>query len=311
MVGAKRDVAATPKMKKNSTCVISGGSADELAENIASRLRAKLVKSEIRVFSDGESKIRLRGKIAGQRAVIVQSLHPPVDTNLLRALCLVSKAKESMSDVTVVIPYMGYARQDAEFLSGEIITMKILGELLQKAGASRIIVVDIHSTKGLELLGSKATNVSAIPVLARHLAAMRLENPIVISPDKGGVKRAEQFASEIKCDALALEKSRDRNTGAVRIHTKKADAVAGKDVIIIDDMISTGGSIVKAAEFLKSQNSGRIFAVCTHALLVDGAKTKIKKAGVSKIIGSNTIPNSKGSAVTIVDVSDTIVQSLL
>lgn len=306
-------MAASGRMKKKSTCVISGDSSDGLAENIAGRLHAKLVKAEMRVFADGESKIRLRDKITGQRAVIVQSLHPPVDTNLLRALCLISKAKEKMSDVTVVIPYMGYARQDAEFLSGEITTIKVLGDLLYGAGASRVIVVDIHSEKGLGLLGSKATNVSAIPALARHLDTMQLEDPIVISPDKGGAKRAEMFASEIKCDMVALEKSRDRNTGAVRIRTKKAVAVAGRDAIIVDDMISTGGSIVKAAEFLKSQDgSGRIFAACTHALLVDGARTKIKKAGVSKIIASNTIPNDMGSAVVVtVDVSDAIAQVLL
>lgn len=290
------------------THVISGGSVDTLAKSIADKLNANFISTDTRVFSDGESKQKLEGKITNNsRVIIVQSLYMPVDTNLFRLLCLISKAKEYTSDITVVIPYVGYARQDAEFLSGEIITIKVLGILLKKAGAKKIIVVDIHSTKGLKMLGTQTTNVTAVPVLARYFDSMQLENPIVISPDKGGTKRAEHFAKELGCGLLILEKSRDRKTGVVRIKTKKADIVKGRDVIIIDDMISTGGSIVKASEFLKKQHSNKIFAACTHALLVEGAKTKIRKAGVSKIISANTIPNK---TAIIVDVSDAIVQYL-
>ena len=295
------------------TCVISGGSADELAKNITGRLKgARLVGTEVRVFADGESKLRLRGRIAGDRAVVVQSLHPPVDTNLFRMLCLVSRAKEDIRDVTVVVPYMGYARQDAEFLPGEIKTIKVLGGLLKSAGATRIVVVDMHSAKGLELLGARnTTNVTCVPSLARYFGAMNLERPVAVSPDKGGAKRAGQFAAELGCDLLVLKKSRDRRTGAVRIKTKEADAVRGRDAIIVDDMISTGGSIVKAAEFLKSQGSGRIFAACAHALLVDGARTRMKRAGVARIICANTIPAKTGRRdIRAVDVSEEIARAL-
>lgn len=305
MAGKKKNTAAT-------CVVISGGSADTLAENIAGKINARLIRTDIRVFSDGESKLRLDGRIAEDgKAVIVQSLHMPVDTNLFRVLCLISKAKEHTSDITVVIPYMGYARQDAEFLSGEIITIKVLGSLLKKAGAVKIVVVDMHSAKGLKMLGPQTANVTAIPALARYFGSVKLENPIVVSPDKGGAKRAEQFAKELgRCDLLVLEKSRDRKTGAVRIKTKKAGLVEGRDVIIVDDMISTGGSIVKAAEFLKNQHGGRVFAACTHALLVGGARSKIRKAGVSRIISANTIPRKTAATSTVVDVSDAIVQYL-
>ncbi len=298
--------------RAKTTCVISNqidSMVDSIADSIADKLGAKLIKSEIRVFSDGESKIRLCAKIPkNSKVIIVQSLHMPVDTNLFRALCLISKVKESTSDITIVIPYMGYARQDAEFLKGEIITVKVIGTLLKKMGVVKIIIVDIHSTKGLTLLGRHAKNVTAIPALAKYFdTAMQhhIKNPIVISPDKGGAQRAQQFAKELGCDHIILEKSRDRKTGEVCIKTKKASIVRGKDAIIIDDMISTGGSIVKSAQFLKSQNSNKIFVACTHALLVDGARSKIKKAGVNKIISTNTIPNTTTAKV---DVSDAIVK---
>lgn len=296
--------------QRKGTCVLSGGSSNGLAKSIAGKIGARLITTEVRVFADGESKMRLGGRTAGyERAVIVQSLHPPVDTNLFRALCLISRISEDTKDVTAVIPYVGYARQDAEFLPGEIISAKVLGRMLRSAGAARIVVVDIHSEKGLALLGTRGTtNVSAIPALARHFDGIRLERPIAVSPDKGGARRAERFASEMGCDLLVLEKSRDRRTGAVSIKTKKAGAVVGRDAIIIDDMISTGGSVVKAAEFLKKQGCRRIFAACTHALLADGAKSKIRRAGVDKIVCANTMPAGRG--VASVDVSDEIVRVL-
>ena len=179
--------------QKRGTCVLSGGSSDGLAKSIADKIGAELITTEVRVFSDGESKMRLGGGTAGyERAVIVQSLHPPVDTNLFRALCLISRISEDTKDVTAVIPYVGYARQDAEFLPGEIISAKVLGRMLRSAGASRIVVVDIHSERGLALLGARSTtNVSAIPALARHFDGAKLERPVAVSPDKGGARRAE------------------------------------------------------------------------------------------------------------------------
>ena len=265
----------------------------------------------MRVFSDGESKLRLTGSLpAGCReAVVVQSLHPPVDTNLLRALCLISKAREGTRGrrITAVIPYMGYARQDAEFLPGEVATIGVVGSMLRKAGASRIVTVDMHSEKGLGMLGRGARSVTAVPALARHFASMNLRSPVVVSPDRGGAKRAELFAAEMGAGLVILQKSRDRRTGEVRIRTARASAVRDRDVILVDDMISTGGSMVKAAEFLRGQGGGRIYAACTHALLVAGARTKLRAAGISRIVSSNTIPNRSAA----VDVSGEMARAIL
>jgi Phosphoribosylpyrophosphate synthetase len=182
---------------------------------------------------------------------------------LVQALSLISKAKEHSSEVIAVIPYMGYARQDREFLPGEIVTMKVLGKLFKGAGASKIIVVDIHSLIGFKHFSIKTKNVTAIPDLVGYFKKLSLKNPLIISPDQGGKERAKEFAKEFNLDYIALEKKRDRKTGKVKIKTKNLDEVKNRDLILVDDMISTGGSIIKAAQFLKKQKCKRIY-VCMY-----------------------------------------------
>jgi ribose-phosphate pyrophosphokinase len=232
--------------------VIAGKSSEDLAKKLSKKIKANHVKSEIRIFADGESKITLNGKISKKQSIVVQSIYPPVDTNLIQALSLISKAKETSSEVIAVIPYMGYARQDREFLPGEIITMKVLGKLFKGAGASKIIAVDIHSMIGFKHFTIKTKNVSAIPELVQYIKKLSLKNPLVVSPDQGGKERAKEFAKELGSKYIALEKTRDRKTGKVQIKTKNID-VANRDLILVDDMISTGESIVKATQFLKKQ----------------------------------------------------------
>lgn len=286
--------------------VIAGNSSEEIAKKLSKKLKANLIKTEIRVFPDGESKITLKGKIPKGKIIVVQSIFPPVDSNLFQALSLISKAREYSSEVLIVVPYLGYARQDREFLPGEIVSMKVLGQLFKGVGASKIIVVDIHSKIGLKLFRIKSENVTAIPDLVGYFKKLNLKNPLVISPDQGGKQRAKEFANEYKSEFLALKKQRDRKTGKVQIKTENLEQVQARDLIIVDDMISTGGSIIKATEFLKKQKCKRVFVACTHALLIDNAEKKIRKAGVAKIISANTIPGK----TSIVDVSNTIAKAI-
>jgi len=288
------------------TSLIAGNSSKDLAQKISRKLKANLVKCEVRVFPDGESKITLKGKISKNKSIVVQSIYPPVDTNLIQALSLISKAKEQSKEVVVVIPYLGYARQDREFLPGEIVTMKVIGRLFKGVGASEIIVVDIHSLIGLKHFKFKTLNLSAIPDLVDYFKKIRMKNPLVVSPDQGGKERAKKFANLLNSDYIALQKKRDRKTGKVKIETSGLDGVKGRDLVLVDDMISTGGSIIKATEFLKKQKCNRIFVACTHALLIKDAEKKIRKAGVSKIISANTIPGT----TSVVDVSGTITKAL-
>ena len=285
--------------------VIAGKSSEDLAKKLSRKIKANLVKSEVRIFADGESKTTLNGDISKKKSIVVQSIYPPVDTNLIQALSLISKAKETSSEVIAVIPYMGYARQDREFLPGEIITMKVLGKLFKGAGASKIIAVDIHSMIGFKHFTIKTKNVSAIPELVQYIKKLSLKNPLVVSPDQGGKERAKEFAKELGSEYIALEKTRDRKTGKVQIKTKNID-VANRDLVLVDDMISTGGSIVKATQFLKKQKCKKVYVACTHALLMNDAEKRIKKAGVIKIISTNTIPGK----TSIVDISNAIAKAI-
>ena len=287
--------------------VISGKSSENLAKELSKIIKANFVKSEIRVFPDGESKITLIGKISKKKSIVIQSIYPPVDSNLVQALSLITKAKENSSEVIAVIPYMGYARQDREFLSGEVVTMKVLGKLFKGVGASKIIAVDIHSLIGLQYFSIKTKNVTAIPDLVEYFKKLSLENPLVVSPDQGGKERAKEFAKEFNSDYIALEKTRDRKTGKVKIKTKNLKVVENRDLILVDDMISTGGSIIKATQFLKKQKCKKVYVACTHGLLMNDAEKKIRKAGVTSIISTNTIPGKTSK----VNISKTIAKAIM
>ena len=285
--------------------VIGGNASRDLAKRIARRLKATYVGTQTKIFPDGESKITF-GRIPKKSTVIVvQSTYPPVDTNLLQALSIISEAGKSSSKIYAIIPYMGYARQDKQFLGGEVITMSIVAKMIKMAGAKKAIFVDIHSKTALNHFKIPKENVSAIPELAKYFKKMKLTNPLVVSPDLGGSLRAKKFASLLNTDFVALKKSRDRNTGKVQIQSSKAD-VRGRDLVVIDDIISTGGSVVKATQFLKRQKCKRVFVACTHGLFIGDAVKKIKKAGVSQIISTNTIPGNTSK----VDVSGVIVESI-
>jgi len=287
--------------------VISGKSSESLAKELSKKIKANFVKSEIKIFPDGESKITLVGKISKKKSIVLQSISPLVDTNLVHVLSLITKAKENSSEVVAVIPYMGYARQDREFLPGEIVTMKVLAKLFKGAGASKIIVVDIHSLIGLKYFNIKTKNVTAIPDLVEYFKKLSLENPLVVSPDQGGKERVKKFAKEFNSDYIVLEKTRDRKTGKVKIKTKNLEEVENRNLILVDDIISTGGSIIKATQFLKKQKCKRIYVACTHALLMNDTEKKIKKAGVTSIISTNTIPGKTSK----VDISKTIAKAIM
>jgi len=285
--------------------VIGGGASKDLAKRLARKLKAVYIQTETKIFPDGESKVTL-GKIPKKSVIlVVQSTYPPVDTNLLQALSIISQVRKISSRTFAIIPYIGYARQDKQFLSGEVITMSVVAKMLQSAGAKKVIVVDIHSNTALNHFNIPTENVSAIPELANYFKKLNLKNPLVVSPDMGGSSRSKKFASLLKTDFIVLKKHRDKKTGSVSIQTAKMD-VQGKDLILVDDIISTGSSIIKAAQFLKKQKCKRVFVACTHGLLVDGAEKKIRKAGVSRIISTNTIPGNTSK----VDVSGILAKSV-
>ena len=284
--------------------VIAGPASTDLAEKIARRLGAQLVAAELRIFSDGESKIKM-GR-AGKDCVIVQSTHPPTDTHLMQALMMARKcADDGARDICAVIPYLAYARQDRAFLDGEVVSIALVAKLLEAAGARHVVTVDVHSQLAMSHFAS-IQNVSSIPLLADYAAKMKLYRPVAVSPDAGGAGRAIEFAKCLKADAVTLKKSRDRTTGEVTVDEDLDIDVAGRDAILVDDMISSGGSIIKAAGLLRKKGAGKIYAVCAHALLIGDAAQKIRAAGVQDIVSTNSIPGEYAR----VDLSPAIAEAL-
>ena len=286
--------------------VIGGPSSEDLAKKISVKLKTKYLRSELRIFPDGESKITVRGRPSDGSIIVVQSTYPPVDSNLIRALFLISKARQYSSDVIAVVPYIGYARQDKVFLSGEVVSISVIASLFKTAGATNIITVDSHSKIALRYFKIPVKNISAIPLLASYFRKLNLKEPLVVSPDLFWSSSAKEFARHLGTKSIALHKQRDRKTGKLKIKPMKIQNVRGRDIILVDDMVSSGNTIIQAAKFLKKQNCGKIFVACTHGVLVSDAERKIKAAGISKIVSTNTIPGKTG----IVDVSEIIANAI-
>jgi ribose-phosphate pyrophosphokinase len=268
--------------------VVAGPGSFDLANNIAKRLGAQLTVASLRIFSDGESNIKL-SKV-GKNCVIVQSTHPPTDTHLIQLLMIAKKCTDDGAQhVCAVIPYLGYARQDRAFLEGEVVSIDLVAKLFETVGVEHILTVDIHSQLAMSYFAS-IENVSSIPLLADYASKMKLRDPIAVSPDAGGTNRAKEFARLLDIDVIVLKKSRHRVTGEVTIDEKLHMDLSKRDAIVIDDIISSGGSIIKAAEVLDKKGVGRIYAMCAHALLIRDAAQKIKSAGVQDIISTNSVP---------------------
>jgi ribose-phosphate pyrophosphokinase len=278
--------------------VAPGPASRELASALAKALKVELVDVEGRVFPDGESKVRLRGEVRDRNVILVQSTYPPVDRHLVQLLFLAHRISEEGGMVHAAVPYLAYARQDKEFLKGEVVSLAVVAHLLRSVGVKRLVTVDIHSVEGLGYFSFPAFSTSATPLLARHFEERRLKDPVAISPDLGGSNRVEAFARLMGIEHLALSKTRDRFTGEVSVRETSLP-VDGRDVVLVDDIISTGGSMCRAAELLKRSGARNIYAACTHPLLVGDALERLKAAGIREVVGTNTIP----SPVSRIDVS--------
>ena len=287
------------------TSVVTGPGSFDLANNIARKLGAQLAVASLRIFSDGESSIKL-GRV-GKNCIIIQSTNPPTDTHLIQLLMMAKKCTDDgAQDICAVIPYLGYARQDRAFLEGEVVSIRLVAKLFESLGLKHIITVDVHSQLAMSYFAS-IENVSSIPLLADYASnKMELSDPIAVSPDAGGIDRAKEFAKRLNIDVLVLKKSRHRVTGDVTVDESLDRDISNRDAIVIDDIISSGGSLVKAAEVLHKKGVRKIYAMCAHALLIKDSAPKIKSAGVEDIISTNSVP----SQYSKVDLSPEIVLAL-
>ena len=278
--------------------VVPGPSSIGLGERVASILGCRRVNIEYKNFPDGESYQRLTEKVEGEDVALIHTTYPQQDKRLVELLILIENLKSlGASKVRVIAPYMAYARQDTRFREGEAISITTIFKLIEAAGADEFYTVDLHKEATLGAFKIKAKNLYATGVIADYLGGLELKEPYILSPDKGAIMIAKRVGEKLGAEYGNFEKTRDRITGAITVRGEKVNA-AGRDVVICDDLISTGGTIANAAKILKEGRSGKVMAVCSHPLLVAGAADRMKAAGVDEVLGTDTI-NSEISKISV------------
>lgn len=288
--------------------VLPGPSSIKLGTSIASILNVDPVEVELRTFSDGESKIRINANLVNKRCIVIQSTFPPVDSHYLQTLMMLSYCiKSGAAEVIPVVPYMGYARQDRTFLEGEVVTIALIAKLFDCFRINNLVTIDIHSSTALSCFNSNVSNISSIPLLAKYAKTnYNLIEPLIVSPDLGGARRAKLFSDILKTSSISLRKERDRQTGNITIDENLDINVKDRDIILIDDMISSGGTIMKAIDVLKKNDCKRIFVMCVHALSDEKSLEALRKTGIDDLISTNSIPKSCSK----IDLSDEIAKTL-
>jgi len=271
--------------------IVLGPASTQLGESIANLLSMEKVPVHFKAFPDGENYVRLEGSVQGEDAVIVQTTSPPQDSRLLQLALIADAAKRNGAGrVTAVVPYLSYARQDKVFLQGETVSIELVARMLKTAGVDRLITVNVHQEGILGRFPFPAKTVSAIPLLAEHFRRKGLEEAFALAPDEGAMHIVEEAKKVLGGECGYLDKRRDRYTGLISVE-KKSLRVKGRPVVIFDDIISTGGTIVAAAKILKELGAGKVYAACAHALLIGDAEKRILEAGVEEVVGTESVPS--------------------
>jgi len=273
--------------------ILSGTSNLKLSKDISKKLKLKLVNTNIRRFADGEIYIEINENIRGNSVFVIQSTSNPANDNLMELLLVVDALKRSSAkNVTAVIPYFGYARQDRKVAPRTSISAKVVANLITNAGASRVVTVDLHAGQIQGFFDMPVDNLFTTPLFAKYIKK-KLSNKklICVSPDVGGVQRTRGLATRIKADLAIIDKRRPA-PGKSQVMNIIGD-VKNKTCIIVDDIIDSGGTIVNAVEALKKNGANEVYVFITHAVLSGDAVKKIKNSKIKKLIITDTIDNSQ------------------
>jgi len=269
--------------------LFSGNANKKLAEEIAQYLDTSLSPMEITNFVDGEIFLKILENVRGTDAFIIQPTCPPVNDNIMELLLIMDALKRaSARRITAVIPYYGYARQDRKTEPRVPISAKVIANLLTVAGASRVLVIDLHVGQIQGFFDIPVDHLFAAPIMIDYIKKKRLANLTVVSPDPGGVERARAFAKRLDASLAIIDKRRPERNVAELMHI--VGEIEGRNVVIVDDMIDTGGTIIQAAEAIKKGGAKDVYVCSTHGVFSKDCLNRMQKSLLKEIIVTNTIP---------------------
>ncbi len=275
-----------------NTVLFTGNANPALAQEMAKSLGVELGKATVGRFSDGEVTVELHQNVRARDVFVVQSTCAPTNENLMELLIMVDALKRaSARRITAVIPYFGYARQDRRPRSMRVpISAKVVANLLETVGVERVLTMDLHADQIQGFFDIPVDNIYASPVLLSDLKSKAYPDLVVVSPDVGGVVRARALAKQLGSDLAIIDKRRPRANVSEVMHV--IGEIEGRNCVIMDDMIDTAGTLVKAAEVLKERGAKRVFAYCTHPILSGPAVDRIANSQLDEVVITNTIPLS-------------------
>jgi len=271
--------------------LFSGNANRPLAEEIAQYLRVPLGDADVSRFSDGEVFVQVNENVRGTDVFVVQPTCPPVNDNLMELLVMIDALKRaSARRITAVLPYYGYARQDRKVQPRVPITAKLVADLLTAAGVDRVLALDLHAGQIQGFFNIPVDHLFAAPVIIDYLGKKDLRDPVIVSPDAGGVERARAIAKRLQASLAIIDKRREGPNQAVAMHL--IGDVRGQDAVVIDDMIDTAGTLAQAVEALAREGARRILACGVHAVLSGPAIDRIKASALEELVVTNSIPVS-------------------
>ena len=275
-----------------NTVLFTGNANPVLAQEIASHLGIELGRAMVDRFSDGEVTVEIRQNVRARDVFVLQPTCTPTNENLMELLIMVDALKgASARRITAVIPYFGYARQDRRPRSTRVpISAKVVANLLETVGVERVLTMDLHADQIQGFFDIPVDNIYASPVLLSDLKSKDYPNLVVISPDVGGVVRARALAKQLDCDLAIIDKRRPTANVSEVMHV--IGEIEGRNCVIMDDMIDTAGTLVKAAEVLKERGARSVYAYCTHPVFSGPAVERMKASQIDEVVVTNTIPLS-------------------
>jgi ribose-phosphate pyrophosphokinase len=269
--------------------LFSGNANLPLAEEIAQHLHLEVGDADVSRFSDGEVYVQINENVRGQDVFVIQPTSPPVNDNLMELLVMIDAFKRaSARRITAVLPYYGYGRQDRKSQSRVPISAKLVADLITTAGANRVLAIDLHAGQIQGFFNIPVDHLFAAPVLIDHLEKKQLEDIVLVSPDAGGVERARAIAKRLRAGLAIIDKRRDGPNVAVFMYL--IGEVKGKDVVVIDDLIDTAGTLIQAVEAVKREGARRVLACGVHPVLSGPALSRLANSDLEELIITNSIP---------------------